>query len=71
MTRHVDLEFYNPEATPCVVRLNVSRASVAPIMEWYGAFCAGDEYAVMIDGEEVPQDINGEFLHDTIEGETK
>ena len=65
--RTVALEFYNPEAAPPVTRLEVSRASVEPIMQWYGAFCAGDEYAVTIDGVEVPQDLNGEYEHGTID----
>lgn len=56
----VQLEFYNVDATPPVTRLVVSRESIDPIMAWYGAYFAGDEYAVMVDGKEIPIDLNGE-----------
>lgn len=65
--KNVKLEFYNADANPPVQRLNVSRDSVEVIMVWYGGFYAGDDYAVMIDGVEVPKDLNGEYEHDTIE----
>ena len=57
----VALEFYNAEATPHVTRLNVSRTSIAPIMAWYGAYYAGDDYGVLVDGVEITKDKNGEF----------
>lgn len=58
--RMVSLEFYNPDATLAITRLVVSRDSIGPILAWYGAYFAGDEYAVMIDGEEIKIDGNGE-----------
>lgn len=63
----VDLEFYNPDAGEPVIRLKVSRLSVPHIMKWYGSHYAGDDYAVMIEGAVVEQDINGEFIPFTIE----
>ncbi len=70
MTRNVALEFYNAESKPSVVRLSCTRCSVYPIMVWYGAYFSGDDYAVMIDGVEVPKDLNGEFEHVTVEAKS-
>ena len=51
----VDLEFYNVDANPSITRLKVSRASINPIMDWYDAYCAGDDYGVQVDGVDVFQ----------------
>ena len=58
--KNVNLEFYNPEATPSIVQLSVSRASVNPIMAWYGSHHEGDLYSVLVDGAEVTLGQNGE-----------
>lgn len=58
----VELKFVNSDATPKIVRLAVSRDSVAPIMEWYGSFYVGDRYAVYIDGVKVRKGLNGELV---------
>ena len=39
--------------------LRVDRAATAPIAEWYGGYCGGDDYDVLIDGEIVEKDIDG------------
>ena len=55
----VTLVFNNAEATPKSTVLRIHRDSVASVMDWYGAFCAGDRYTVAMDGRNVPMDING------------
>lgn len=39
--------------------LRVDRAATAPIAEWYGGYCGGDDYDVLIDGQVVAKDIDG------------
>lgn len=41
--------------------MRVERAAAAAITRWYGAYNAGDDYDVLIDGEIVEKDINGEI----------
>lgn len=53
------LTFSNRDAKPKVVEIVCSTSSVPLIMEWYGAFCAGDRYFVTLDGKDVPMDMNG------------
>lgn len=58
----VELKFVNSDARPKTTVLQVSANSIAPIMSWYGAFFAGDRYAVYADGEKLPKDQNGELV---------
>jgi len=37
----------------------VQGSGIAPTLQWYGAFYAGDEYAVTVDGQPVALDQNG------------
>lgn len=57
-----ELKFTNTDATPKVVSLSVDKASVAPIMTWYGSHFAGDRYTVTLDGERLKKDRNGELV---------
>lgn len=45
-----------------------NRSDAEPIMEWYGAFYAGDDYDVLISGKVVQMGINGEYQPPTIDG---
>jgi hypothetical protein len=54
-----ELQFINSDATPKTQTLVVSPEAVALIMDWYGAFYAGDRYIVKVDGKRVAQDHNG------------
>lgn len=58
----VELKFVNSDARPKETVLQVSVSSIAPIMAWYGAYYAGDRYAVYADGEKMPKDQNGELI---------
>lgn len=55
----VTLVFNNADATPKSVVLRIHRDSVASVMDWYGAFYAGDRYTVTVDGRNAPMDPNG------------
>lgn len=57
--RAVRLVFSNADATPKNVALDVALDAVPHIMDWYGAFFAGDRYTVTVDGRNVAMDING------------
>lgn len=57
----IELKFVNSDARPKTTVMQVSAASIAPIMAWYGAYHAGDRYAVYADGEKMPKDQNGEL----------
>jgi len=61
LQRLVELKFVNSDARPKTTTLQVSTASIAPIMARYGAYYAGDRYAVYADGEKMPKDQNGEL----------
>lgn len=54
------LTFKNSEARPRVQQVKCDAASVPLIMQWYGAFFAGDEYEVRLDGLKIKIDRNGE-----------
>ena len=58
----IELKFVNSDATPKTATLHVDAASIAPIMAWYGAFYAGDRYAVYGNGEKLMKDRNGELI---------
>ena len=57
-----ELKFVNSDATPKTQCVLVDAASIPSVMQWYGAFCAGDRYAVFIDGIKVAKDQNGELI---------
>lgn len=58
------LEFINQDATQKVVEVICDASSIADIMRWYGAYFAGDRYAVIADGVKLKKDQNGELIHD-------
>lgn len=57
-----ELKFVNSDATPKLAIVHVSASSIAPVMAWYGAYFAGDRYAVFVDGRKVQKDRNGELI---------
>jgi len=63
----VTLTFENRTAGNSV-SLRVARAACSPIMDWYGAYCAGDDYDVLINGRKQTLGINGELEEVTIDG---
>ena len=63
----VELRFDNPESDLYSVAIQVDRAACPIIMDWYGAYCAGDDYRVFINGEEIPLGVNGELEGVTID----
>jgi hypothetical protein len=58
---YVELKFKNRTA-PSKHVLLVHPEACDPIMSWYGAFHAGDDYTVKIDGKKVKVDQNGERI---------
>jgi len=56
----VTMQFVNRDSAEEVV-FQVERSATVWIARWYGGFCAGDDYDVLIDGEVVDKDINGEI----------
>ena len=58
----IELKFTNSDATPKVQIIQCSEASIAPIMDWYGAFFAGDRYTVHVNGAKVAMDQNGALV---------
>ncbi len=65
--RIVELRFENPESELHSVAVHVEREACPIIMDWYGAYCAGDNYRVFINGNHVPLGVNGELEGVTIE----
>lgn len=61
----VELCFVNSDATPKVVTVKTRKSDVPEIMKWYGAYYAGDRYAVHVDGVKVKKDQNGELISPT------
>ena len=59
-----ELKFINSDARPKECVVHVSKASIAPVMAWYGAYFSGDRYAVFVDGIKVQKDQNGELAGD-------
>lgn len=55
----IELKFVNSDARPKTTVLHVAPDSIASIMDWYGAYYAGDRYAVYADGVKLPKDQNG------------
>lgn len=58
----VELKFTNSDARPKTQIIQCSEASIAPIMDWYGAFFAGDRYTVHADGVALKKDQNGSLV---------
>ncbi|UFM63629.1 hypothetical protein LOS78_05550 [Paracoccus sp. MA] len=58
------LEFVNSDATPKKVTIHCDPISVPKIMAWYGAYHAGDRYAVYADGVKLAKDQDGELIGD-------
>ncbi len=58
----IELKFVNSDARPKVAVIQCNSVSIATIMAWYGAYYAGDRYAVFADGEKLPKDKNGELV---------
>jgi hypothetical protein len=58
----VRLEFVNSDARPKRVEIECGPDSIEPIMAWYGAYYAGDRYAVYADGLKLEKDQNGELV---------
>lgn len=56
-----ELKFLNSDAKPKTTVIHCDADSIAPIMAWYGAYFAGDRYAVYADGEKLAKDQNGEL----------
>ena len=50
------------------IELKVDRSAAAPIMDWYGAFYAGDDYDVYVNNVRQCLGINGELEPLTIDG---
>lgn len=55
----IELKFVNSDARPKAATVRCDTASIGPIMAWYGAYYAGDRYAVYADGEKLAKDLNG------------
>lgn len=58
----IELKFVNSDARPKVTVIQCNVASISLIMAWYGAYYAGDRYAVFADGEKIHKDMNGELI---------
>lgn len=58
------LVFSNADGRPRNIAIRCDAASVLNIMAWYGAYCAGDRYAVTFNGRNVRMDQNGEPTDD-------
>lgn len=57
----IELKFVNSDAKPKTSTVRCDTASMAQIMAWYGAYFAGDRYAVYADGVKLAKDKNGEL----------
>jgi hypothetical protein len=58
----IELRFVNSDARPKVATVRCDTASMPQVMAWYGAYFAGDRYAVYADGEKLVKDRNGELV---------
>ena len=67
----VKLKFVNRDATPRIEEMRVEQSAVSRIMDWYGAYYAGDDYDVYINNRLQNLGINGELEPVTIETEGK
>ena len=55
----IELRFVNSDARPKVAIVHCTGDSIEQVMAWYGAFYAGDRYAVFADGDKLRKDHNG------------
>ena len=58
----VTIVINNPDAVDAHLTMLVDAASVANIIMWYGAFYAGDDYTVSLNGVAQKLDHNGEIV---------
>ena len=58
----IELRFVNSDAKPKVATIRCDTMSMPLVMAWYGAYYAGDRYAVYADGEKLAKDQNGELV---------
>lgn len=58
----IELKFINSDARPKQCVLHIDKRDVHHVMAWYGAYYAGDRYAVYVDGAKVEKDQNGELV---------
>lgn len=63
----VNLKFVNVDAIPKIEKIRVEQSAVSRIMDWYGAFYAGDDYHVYINNRLQAMGINGELEPVTID----
>jgi len=61
MPETVVLSFVNRTSGLASASMTVEAGATADIARWYGAYCADDDYDVLVDGETVDKDINGEI----------
>lgn len=57
--RTADLEFVNRTAETAH-KISLAYGSINDVMAWYGAYFAGDDYTVTVNGTPVEMDQNGE-----------
>lgn len=60
----VTLTFLNRDAVKQITTLTIARQDCERIARWYGAYCAGDDYDVLINGEKQTKDIDGTLSTD-------
>ena len=58
----IELKFVNSDAKPKTAVIRCDTVSMGQVMAWYGAYYAGDRYAVYADGEKLVKDQNGELV---------
>ncbi len=66
----VTIKFDNRTAENSI-SFRIERSACAAIMNWYGAYYAGDDYDVRINGRKQILGINGELEPMTIDAETE
>lgn len=57
----VNRDGFTDDGKPEIDEMRVSRASAHRVIQWYGGYCAGDDYDVLIDGDIVETDLNGQI----------
>jgi hypothetical protein len=50
-----------------IVEMQINREAVSHVLVWYGAFYAGDDYDVRLNGKKLRLGINGELEVPTID----
>lgn len=59
--RFVNRTTYDGTDGPEIDEMQVSRASAHRVVQWFGGYCAGDDYDVLVDGQIVETDMNGQI----------